>query len=121
MTTETLGAAALGAAPTSFHLEATSWPTVPAAFSASIEERFRTRTIEVFSTIESLVERGCCSDAELVVVSDMLHKLAGTAGYFKKPALGDLAGEIERAIPTWDSNHRAALLSGALTALRQAS
>ena len=50
------------------------------------------------AAIEALVEAGQCSDSEVREVAELLHNLAGVAGFFGDPRFGELALEIEKRL-----------------------
>jgi PAS domain S-box-containing protein len=70
-------------------------------YSAKLEERYQARKAEALAVLDELTRRGTFQDAELRMVSDCLHKLAGTAEMFGEAPLGDAARRLEEGIAKW--------------------
>jgi CheY-like chemotaxis protein len=89
--------------------------------SATVRERYAARKLETLEALDTLVRRGAFSDTELSEVSSLLHKLAGTAGMFQEPALGDRARELEDGIGRWLREDRPERILSAVQAIRAAA
>jgi len=89
--------------------------------SATVRERYAARKQETLEALDTLVRRGLFSDTELAEVSDLLHKLAGTAAMFQEAALGDRARELEDGIGDWASDDRPTRILAAVQAIREAA
>jgi len=89
--------------------------------SATVRGRYAARKQETLQALDTLVRRGVFSDTELTEVSGLLHKLAGTAGMFQEPALGDRARELEDGIADWQCEDRPARILAAVQAIHAAA
>lgn len=94
--------------------------TVP-ALSANIRERYARRRSEALETIGALLRSGCFEHVELAELTEMMHKLAGTAAMFGDPALGERARELELGMRSWRGAERARKLPDALAAVLSAA
>ncbi|CAN5589702.1 PAS domain S-box protein [soil metagenome] len=72
-------------------------PREPAA-PPSLQERYLVRKVETIAAVTRLAAQHEHGDAEIAEIASMLHKLAGTAGYFGDEALGDNARALECAL-----------------------
>ena len=70
----------------------------PPETSDPLIARYLGRKADTFAAIEALLEAGQCSDDEAREVAELLHKLAGIAGFFGDPRFGELALEIEKRL-----------------------
>ncbi|WP_066477756.1 MULTISPECIES: PAS domain S-box protein [unclassified Sphingomonas] len=73
-------------------------PPLVEAQHVSLEQRYVQRRDETLDMIASLGQSGAGGDDDYLRVIDLLHKLAGTAGMFGEPALGDAAAALENAL-----------------------
>ena len=89
--------------------------------SAKARTLYDARKAETLAALAELVRRGEYAEAELEHVSGMLHKLAGTAGMFGEPALGDDASFLEEGIANWTSETRVSRIRAAVTKLQLAA
>ncbi|UUL81303.1 hybrid sensor histidine kinase/response regulator [Sphingomonas qomolangmaensis] len=88
---------------------------------ATIQERYAARKQETLAMLDALLRRGLFSDAELTEASGLLHKLAGTAGMFREPDLGDRARDLEDGIGSWTGEDRLDRVREAIEAIRAAA
>lgn len=89
--------------------------------SVSVRERYRQRKLDTLQALDELVRRGRFSNEDLTTVSDLLHKLAGTAGMFGETELGNRARELETGIRRWTGAERDAKIRSAVAAIRKAA
>ena len=71
--------------------------------------------------VDELIRRGTFTDEELQAASELLHKLAGTAGMFGELELGDRASEMEEGLLAWPAPERAARVPAAAALLHDAA
>ena len=72
---------------------------------AKVEDRYQERKRELFDRLATAQNKQSVSPSELEDLIDMLHKLAGTAGFFGEDELGQAAGELEQALRSAESGH----------------
>ena len=72
---------------------------------AKVEDRYQERKRELFGRLATAQKKQSVSPSELDELMDMLHKLAGTAGFFGEDGLGQAAGELEQALRSAESGH----------------
>ena len=70
-----------------------------------LEDRYQARKHEFFDRLAMVQNKQSVSPSELEEVIDMLHKLAGTAGYFGEDELGQEAARLEQALRSAESGH----------------
>ena len=70
-----------------------------------LEARYQDRKHELFDRLAMVQNKQSVSPSELEEVIDMLHKLAGTAGYFGEDKLGQDAARLEQALRSAESGH----------------
>jgi CheY-like chemotaxis protein len=63
-----------------------------------VAQRYRERRSETLDAVSACLRRGDCDGASLTELVSMLHKLAGTAGFFGETRLGEVASTLERAL-----------------------
>jgi len=90
-----------------------------APVSISVSERYEKRKLATLNALDELVRRGRFSDADLAGVAELLHKLAGTAGMFGEPELGNRARALEVGIERWPGSEREAKIRAAVGAIRK--
>ena len=74
-------------------------PTLPPAGAApSVEDRWEARRQEGLTALREAMASGLEDDEARRALARQMHKLAGTAGMFGEEALGEAAGELERAL-----------------------
>lgn len=78
----------------------------------------RQATLDLLSAIRG---RSSLEQAELKAVSDMLHKLAGTAALFGEEELGEVAGELEHKLVGAPAHARFEIVRAGLDAMRRCS
>lgn len=89
--------------------------------SAKVRERYQVRRNETLAALDVLVRQDGFSEAELSEVSELLHKLAGTAAMFGETGLGDRARELEEGIDSWTGAEREGQVRAAVSAIRAAA
>lgn len=94
-------------------------PTI--AMPIGLEQRYLQRKQEVFDTISRLAGQTSLAQEDFDRVIDMLHKLAGTAGMFGNPGLGDAAARLENELLTSDETAKPWALSRGWHQLVQAA
>ncbi|RZI60394.1 MAG: response regulator [Zymomonas sp.] len=96
-------------------------PKKALTISPKVRERYQLRKVEALRALDELVRRGSFSDAELIEVAALMHKLAGTAAMFEDVELGDRASALEEGIGDWDVESRADKICAAVEAIRRAA
>lgn len=96
---------------------------VPGAFrpNAALHSKYGEHRARTLEQIDALIRRGTFTDEELRVASEMLHKLAGSAGMFGEASLGDRASELEDGLLVWSEEERASHIAAAAARLRDAA
>ncbi len=72
--------------------------------------RFLARKVDTLDALGAIVTAGQCSDEEAHEIASMLHKLAGIAGIFDEPQLGQLASEVEKRLENCSSEARISVI-----------
>ncbi|MGI9377006.1 MAG: PAS domain S-box protein [Tsuneonella suprasediminis] len=72
-----------------------------------IEARYQQRRQEAFEQIEAFTKLDDYSDKDVEEMIIILHKLAGTAGMFGEPELGECASQFEEGLRSWTVAERA--------------
>jgi CheY-like chemotaxis protein len=75
--------------------------------SPALKAKYAEHRAGTLDQVAALVRRGTFTDEELKVVSGLLHKLAGSAGMFGEPKLGDQASGLEEGLSAWSAAERA--------------
>jgi len=86
--------------------EAAVAETPAAAPKPSLEARYLARKIATLTKIASALEQGAISDAASDEIRALAHQLAGIAGMFGQPKLGDLASRLEEGLERWSCEER---------------
>jgi PAS domain S-box-containing protein len=86
--------------------------------SGAAQAKYAEHRARTLAYVDALVRRGTFADQELQAAADLLHKLAGTAGMFGEPALGDRASEMEDGLLAWPVAERAARVATSAEQLR---
>jgi signal transduction histidine kinase/DNA-binding response OmpR family regulator len=86
-----------------------------------VRERYQARKQETLEALDALVRRGLFTDTELTAVSELLHKLAGTAAMFQEAALGDRARALEEGLRIWAEESRPDQIRAGVKAMRDAA
>ena len=84
----------------------------------SLEQRYHARREDTLKMIASLSDQATVNDQEISDVTDMLHKLAGTAGFFGEAPLGSVAGELEHDLRQASAQDRPVRLRAGLDRFR---
>jgi PAS domain S-box-containing protein len=90
-------------------------------FSEKIRDRYQLRRDETLRKVDELVRSGEFEGAAVEEVTELLHKLAGTAGMFGEAELGDRARDLEQGLSNWPAAVRAERTRGMATLLRAAA
>ena len=91
--TETVSLFIRARRPISIHTE-----KLPPEVNDPLMTRYLVRKADTLAAIEALLEAGHCSDDEARIVAESMHKLAGIAGFFGDPHVGELALAIEKRL-----------------------
>jgi PAS domain S-box-containing protein len=67
---------------------------------------YAVRRAEAHRMLAKLAAKRCPDPADLADAKDVLHKLAGTAGLFGEPKLGERARRIEQGLERWTAEER---------------
>jgi CheY-like chemotaxis protein/anti-sigma regulatory factor (Ser/Thr protein kinase) len=89
--------------------------------SAATQAKYAAHRARTLEQVDALVRGGTFAEEELQAVAELLHKLAGTAGMFGEPVLGDRAREMEQGLIDWPAAERPVRLSAAAELLRSAA
>ncbi|WP_267397690.1 MULTISPECIES: PAS domain S-box protein [unclassified Sphingomonas] len=89
--------------------------------SAAAQAKYAAHRARTLEHVEALIWRGTFAEDELESASELLHKLAGTAGMFGEAALGNRASEFEEGLLAWPVGERAARILAAAQQLREAA
>ncbi|MEG3176563.1 PAS domain S-box protein [Sphingomonas sp. RB3P16] len=84
-------------------------------------ERYQARKVETMLRLNALAEFDLPSDELVNDATDLLHKLAGSAGMFGEAELGLLAQQLENTLSVGAPSERAGQVRAALPALRAAA
>jgi CheY-like chemotaxis protein len=103
----------------SMHRPAT--PNPASGRETSLTDQYLARKASALEAVGRLVRQGDCADKAVEDVASLLHKLAGSAGFFGDGALGEVAGALERSLMRASVEDRAELLVAGNAALRAAA
>lgn len=81
----------------------------PAA-SGSLEQRYAARRATMIAAMGATLSAGRFTDDDVAELAVMAHNLAGTAGMFGEPELGDAAAALDVGLQDWPVDERAAKL-----------
>ncbi|MEG3164680.1 PAS domain S-box protein [Sphingomonas sp. PB2P19] len=77
------------------------------AATGSLQERYAARKAEMLSALDAMIRAGLFTDTEIGALAVLAHNLAGTAGMFGEPELGDAAAELDAGLDHWHPDERA--------------
>ncbi|WP_343046074.1 PAS domain S-box protein [Parasphingorhabdus flavimaris] len=84
---------------------------------ADLANRFEARKVDAVDAITLVLREGQLDNEAVTGIADMLHKIAGTAGYFGEAELGDKCANIELDLRQEDCPNARSLLADALDSL----
>ncbi|WP_342250295.1 PAS domain S-box protein [Sphingomonas sp. OTU376] len=73
----------------------------------SLEARYLARKVATLTKIAIVLDQGEVSDAARDEIQQLAHQLAGIAGMFGQPELGDLASKLDEGLEQWAPENRA--------------
>ena len=97
-----------------------SGPSVEAP-KKSLRERYAERKQAALEALSRALREDALGDASVEELADLLHKIAGTAGFFGEDQLGGRAREIEGQLGRAGREERAVLLADAVALLGKAA
>ncbi len=93
---------------------ATSFAIAPAAdttaISATLEQRFTERKLAVLSRIDAVITAGNGNKVDIDAIYDLLHKLAGSAGFFGAHELSNVTFQCKNALAGLSGDDAIAIL-----------
>ena len=94
--------------------------TAPAP-KKSLRDRYAERKQDALEALSKALRENALGDASIDELASLLHKIAGTAGFFGEEALGSRARELEERLKQAPSTERAALVTDAVALLGKAA
>ena len=93
----------------------------PEAAAPSIKDRYRARKLQTLEKLEEAAQLTALDDSAIAELTELLHKLAGTAGMFGEAVLGDHARALEETLLAGAQADRIRALHDAMPSLRAAA
>ncbi len=87
----------------------------------SLRERYAARKQDALEALSKALREDALDDASIDELASLLHKIAGTAGFFGEDQLGSNASEIEQRLKEVSSDARAGLIAEAVALLAKAA
>lgn len=84
----------------------------------SLQDRYSERKQDAIEALSTALLEDAITDATVEELASILHKIAGTAGFFGEEALGEQARELEGELKNAPPASRAELVTGAVAMLR---
>ena len=87
----------------------------------SLRDRYAERKQDALDTLSKALREDALSDASIDELASLLHKIAGTAGFFGEENLGSNAREIEQRLKEVSPGERVGLIADAVALLARAA